>query len=371
MKILHVIPNLKKGGAERLALDICIELQNQGHEVVLVSFKPENEYQFLSELIDYRIIPSKVEFSIKGKNNYSVESLQSFIEEFQPEVIHSHLFESETVLSGISYDSAHYVVHFHDNMPQFKKASIKTFFNKSLFTNYYERKVVLSNYSKRKVSVIAISKDTYNYVQNNLPNEIPKHLLYNAINVKRFINNIHWEERQNRAVMIGSLVPKKGQELAIRTIKELNKKGIDLHIDLLGNGPLRKELEVLAIELGIENFIHFHGNVDTPENFLQNAQFYIHTASYEPFGLVLLEAMAAGCPIVCTNGGGNADLISNEENGFIFSHRIPEEYADKIIEILNSPQLRNRLIENGKLTAQNFDINPYTHNLVQLYKNEL
>ena len=87
--------------------------------------------------------------------------------------------------------------------------------------------------------------------------------------------------------MIGSLVEKKGQAFAIRVIKNLNEKGFSFHLHLLGDGPKRKELETLRTELELTDFIHFQGNVDHPEIFLHKAFVYLHTANYEPLGLVL------------------------------------------------------------------------------------
>lgn len=370
MKILHVIPNLKKGGAERLALDICIELKRQNHEVVLVSFSEENEYQFLSQEINHQVIPSSVQFSIKGKNLYQVSELQNFIDSFQPDVIHSHLFESEAVLSGIQYPSAHYVVHFHDNMPQMRKWQAKTLLNRVLFTNYYERMIIMRKYRERQTSIIAISKDTYHFAQANLPKKTAIHLLFNAINVDRFRNNVDWINREDRAVMIGSLVPKKGQELAIQIISQLKKMGRLFQLDLLGDGVMKRELQTLANELGIKELIHFHGNVDYPENFLSKAKIYMHTAKYEPFGLVLLEAMAAGCPVICSDGIGNRDIINHEENGFILHHRDSQTFAVQIENILTNKTQTEQLISKAIEYSMQFSINQYTKNLLQLYSNK-
>lgn len=368
MKILHVIPNLKKGGAERLALDICIELKRQNHEVVLVSFSEENEYQFLSQEINHQVIPSSIQFSIKGKNRYQVSELQNFIDSFQPDVIHSHLFESEAVLSGIQYPSAHYVVHFHDNMPQMRKWQAKTLLNRVLFTNYYERMIIMRKYRERQTSIIAISKDTYHFAQANLPKKTAIHLLFNAINVDRFRNNVDWINREDRAVMIGSLVPKKGQELAIQIISQLKKMGRLFQLDLLGDGVMKRELQTLANELGIKELIHFHGNVDYPENFLSKAKIYLHTAKYEPFGLVLLEAMAAECPVICSDGIGNRDIITNDVNGIIINHRMYTEYAQQFLEIIENKKLRNKLIFNGFKTTELYRIENYCQKVLEIYE---
>ncbi len=114
MKILQVIPSLNKGGAERLVLNLCKEL-SINNQVTLVTFRSDNEYAYLSKLIDHKVIPSILIPSLSGKAKVEVDVLQSFIDDYQPDVIHSHLFESEMVLSHINIGGAKRIVHFHDN----------------------------------------------------------------------------------------------------------------------------------------------------------------------------------------------------------------------------------------------------------------
>ena len=119
LKILQIIPNLRKGGAERLVLDICNELNNQQTiEVQLVTFSKENEYSFLTKNIDWDIIPSKVIPSITKKATLDITLLQEKIDAFQPDIIHTHLYEAEMVLSQINIGKAKRFSHFHDNIIQ-------------------------------------------------------------------------------------------------------------------------------------------------------------------------------------------------------------------------------------------------------------
>ena len=93
MKILHIIPSLDKGGAERLTLDIVRSLKDIPHvEVALVIFRNQNNYSFLTDEIDFEIIPSFYTPSLKGKGKKDVKDLQDYIDSFKPDIIHSHLF---------------------------------------------------------------------------------------------------------------------------------------------------------------------------------------------------------------------------------------------------------------------------------------
>lgn len=368
MRILHIIPSLNKGGAERLVLNICNELTNHPKvEVMLITFRAENAYQFLTETINWKVIPSRVSPSLSGKMNVNVLKLQKTIEAFNPDIIHSHLFETEIILSQINFSSTKYFVHFHDNMVQFENMTWKTIIAKHLFINYFEKRIVLKSYKKRIVCFIGISQSTFSYLQHVLPTTFQKIFFHNSIDISLF-HPLDKIGNQLRISMIGSLVDKKGQALAIETLSELRKRGIDIHLDLLGEGPDRHKLESLVEEYELNDKIHIHGNVDHPEFILNNSFLYIHTAKYEPFGLVILEAMACGLPVVCTDGKGNRDLIQEGANGFMVWERDPKLLADKIELLINDVEKRKEMGIYARKFSEDFGIEQYVNKLIELYK---
>jgi glycosyltransferase involved in cell wall biosynthesis len=369
-KILFLIPSLAKGGAERLVLDICNEFQKRSDfQVKLITFHSKNEYQFLTSELDYSVVPSSYSPSLKGKTIVKVNELQSEINQFQPDIIHSHLFETEMVLSAISYNNCKYLVHFHDNMKQFKKFKFHSLKSKEALTNYFERKLVLKSYKKKNVSFIAIAKDSLRFIKDNLPKKYKSKLVHNAINLDRFSNSGK-EKDVNKLVIIGSLVDKKGQDLAIDVINELHKRNCKVYLDVLGEGPNRNTLEMKVRDYKLEHYISFHGNMDYPEHFLSNAKIYLHTAIYEPFGLVLIEAMASGLPIVCTDAKGNRDIIVEGENGFLINERSVQKLADKIELLINDPVLYHNITKSSFELSKKYNIINYVDELVKIYKSK-
>jgi len=369
-KILFLIPSLAKGGAERLVLDICIQFQKRsGYQVKLITFHTKNEYQFLTNELDFSVIPSFYIPSLKGKDKIDVSELQAEINQFQPDVIHSHLFETEMVLSAISTTNCKYVVHFHDNMKQFKKLKFHSLKSKEALTNYFERKLVLKSYKNKHVSFIAIAKDSLRFIKDNLPKKYKSKLVHNAINLERFSNSGK-EKEVNRLVIIGSLVDKKGQDLAIDVINELHKRNCKVYLDVLGEGPNRNALEMKVRDCKLEHYISFHGNMDYPEHFLSNAKIYLHTAIYEPFGLVLIEAMASGLPIVCTDAKGNKDIIEEEINGYLVNERSATKLADKIELLINDEKLYAKISKSSFESSKKYNIANYVDKLVGIYKSK-
>ena len=374
MKIIHLIPSLQKGGAERLCLDICNTLNKRAsHQVKLINFHPKNDYPFLTKNIDRSVIASIFTPSLTGKNQIELDALQKAVNSFQPDIIHVHLFESLIVASQLTH-KAHLIVHFHDNMVQFENFSWKTLLSKRKFTNFFEKRLVLRSIKKQKVTFIGISTDAFGYMSEVLPRNASKIKLLNAIDTKRFITTKNKTEaaspdniNASELTMIGSFVEKKGQQLAIKTIEVLKKRKVYVILNLLGDGPKRKELEQLSRNLKVQDLIRFHGNVNYPEEYLWRSSMYLHTAKYEPLGLVILEAMAAGLPVVCTDGRGNRDLMNDGENGFLINSRIPEELADKIQYLLENDAIRKEMGVYAQHFSKSFDIHNYTERLLEVY----
>lgn len=365
-KILHIIPSLNKGGAERIALDMCVELQNQGHEVQIVTLYPSNSYAFLTEGLSYHTVKTRVKLSMLRKNQVDVRELQIVIDTFQPDVIHSHLFEAEINLAFCTISkNCKRILHFHDNMKQMRALSFKTFFNKDLLVNYYERNLVLKNLPLQ-TTAIGVSNDTHTYIRENLPQTVKPQLLHNAIDTKRF-TTVEKKQESNTIVMVGSLVLKKGQSLAIETISELKKRNVSVKLHLIGDGNMKEGLAQLTKRLDIEEEVDFKGLVDYPEKYFQESALYLHTASYEPFGLVLIEAMACGLPVICTDAFGNRDLIQEGENGYLIRERNPKVLADKIQFLLENENERKRMGENARVFAQDFGMEKYVERLLAVY----
>lgn len=370
MKILHIIPNLKKGGAERLVLDICTELsERKGIEVCLVTFSEDNDYEFISQRINHKVIPSKVIPSISGKKIIKTKELEESLFEFQPDVIHSHLWEAEMVSRHISFPSAIWVTHFHSNIPQLSK---NISLSKRAVANRFERQILLRKYRQIRNTFICISGDTRKYATKVLPSSFHNniHLLHNAINYQRF-NLPKLKSTLNgtiKLVSIGSLVEKKNQLLQIRVVDFLLKQNIQVELHILGDGIMRNALEQEITQLNLNALVKLHGKVDDVENILNNCDFFIHTALSEPFGLVLIEAMASGLPVICLNGGGNKDLIVEGKNGFLIEERSPKIFAEKIIHLKDNPDEYSAMSNFAHKFAKQFDIKPYVDNLLKIYQ---
>lgn len=372
MKILHIIPSLRKGGAERLVLNICNELQKRdGVEVKLLVLHPENEYEFISKNIDVKLCSSIVVPSISRKNFADISDFEKIISEFNPQIIHSHLFEAEIVSRWHIINGIKYFTHCHDSMKQFRNFNYKTLLNKELLTNYYEKKRLLKQYVKCDNRFIAISNSTAEYFKKNLPKYLSSNIfkLNNAIDFGLFFKTGISTKDLNQINLIttGSLIDKKNHIFLIEVVKILHEKKYKITLEILGDGNNRKILEERINKYNLKEIVFLRGNVQKVEEYLQKSYIYVHAATHEPFGLVLLEAMASGLPVVCLDGKGNRDIIEQGKNGFMIFEQSPELFAQKITELITNKQLYSEMSLYANEYAKKFDIKEYVDNLIELY----
>lgn len=375
MNIIHIIPSLRKGGAERLVLDICHHLsQLPDVRVKLVLFRKDIEYDLSRKNFDIDIVNVNIKCSVRKKDKIDVGDLQKSFNDFRPNVIHTHLFESELTSSFCYYPDAKWFSHCHDNMIQFRNLKLNNFLSKKTIVNLYEKIILFRNYQRNGgTTFIAISGHTQKYFLKN-QKVFDVLLLKNAINISKFHPNVDSTtaeisvDKEINIINIGSFVSKKNQVFLIDIARELERLGVISRIHFLGDGPLKNSVRNKCLESKLNSKFIFHGNVEDVQKYLWGADIYVHTAKYEPFGLVLLESMAAKTPIISLNGSGNKDIIVDDVNGYLFQEERPEYFATKIIEVCKGKSNRERIIRNASDFVEEYDISKYCQKLIRIYK---
>lgn len=119
----------------------------------------------------------------------------------------------------------------------------------------------------------------------------------------------------------------------------------DLKIEILGSGPGQEEIKQKLESKGLGNKIIFHGTTQNPRAFLENALCYLSTSRWEGMPLSVLEAMAAGVPVVATNVLGNTDAVAHEETGLLYELDKPEQAADHISRLRRDEKLWLKMSE--------------------------
>lgn len=155
-------------------------------------------------------------------------------------------------------------------------------------------------------------------------------------------------------IQVGHLIESKRFDMTIRAFSALKPKFPQLTLTIVGQGHLRESLQNLCRELGVVDSVAFTGPIPNEEVFSRmcRASYFVMASHPEGFGIVYLEAMAAGCITVGTEGQGIADIIESGENGFLVPPDDPGKIAEILENCLKNPDTAAKIAANGQQTAQ-------------------
>ncbi len=192
---------------------------------------------------------------------------------------------------------------------------------------------------------------------------IPEHLLMvinNGIDIYRFRpSDDRAIYKQNllqiaphRPVIgtVASLSPRKAQRVLLKAVPRVLEVNPAALFILAGEGPARPELEMLSRQLGIQEHVRFLGlRRDIPE-LMRSFDVFVLTSDYEPFGNVIVEAMATGLPVVSTAVDGTPELIT-ADTGILVPAQDDQAVADALLSLLTDPDRRQRMGACGRQRA--------------------
>lgn len=178
---------------------------------------------------------------------------------------------------------------------------------------------------------------------------------------------------------VGRLIDLKGTIYLIEAMPEILKKIPDVLLIIIGAGPESQKLEQRISELGVQEQVIMAGLIER-----DRLPLYYHAADVfvlpsldldgrtEGLGVVLLEAMAVGCPVIGSNVGGIPDIIADGENGFLVPSRDSLILAEKIIEIVSNRSLADKFRYNGKISIkEKFSWDIIVQNFFSIYKDTI
>lgn len=153
---------------------------------------------------------------------------------------------------------------------------------------------------------------------------------------------------------VGELSKRKNHEVVLRAIAGLNRK--DIHYVICGKGILEDKLRLTAKELGIEKQLHLLGFRTDAKEWLQTADIFAFPSYQEGLPVALMEAMAAGLPVVCSRIRGNEDLVVDGQGGYLCNPSSVEEFSKYIEQLVKQPQLQKKMGEYNQKRVEQFDI---------------
>lgn len=170
-------------------------------------------------------------------------------------------------------------------------------------------------------------------------------------------------------ISVGRLAPEKNWDTLLRAFAKVSAQHLDLRLVLIGDGPARDSLQALASELGIAERVTFTGGLPFDEipRYLKAADLFGFASVTETQGLVTIEAMAAGLPIVAVDGSGTRDIVEQGKEGYLVDND-PDALAKGIDNMLSDPHRMKRFSNHALKKAKTFDVQALGKQLVDVYE---
>lgn len=226
-------------------------------------------------------------------------------------------------------------------------------------------KKVKKSFKNIKYLVVMTDKARENYKKwlngNNTYTEVIK--ISNAVNS----TNKKATLDSNQIISVGRLEDVKDFETLIRVFSMCLEKNNNLRLEIVGDGSKKEELINLCKNLNILDYVHFTGKLDSQqvETEMLKSSLFVLTSKSESFSLVLVEASALGIPCISFDiDVGPREIITDSENGFIIKYRNEELMKDKILEVMDNSDIRNKIGNNAKINAERY----YIENVVNEWK---
>jgi glycosyltransferase involved in cell wall biosynthesis len=170
-------------------------------------------------------------------------------------------------------------------------------------------------------------------------------------------------------ISVGRLAPEKNWDTLLRAFAKVCVEQPGVRLVLIGDGPARQSLETLAGELGITNHVTFTGALPFEEipRYLKAADAFTFASVTETQGLVTIEAMAAGLPVVAVEGPGTRDIVEHGKQGLLVEND-PEALASGLTTLLADSRQMKRFSNQALKKAKTFDVNALGKQLLNVYE---
>ena len=192
---------------------------------------------------------------------------------------------------------------------------------------------------------------------------------FKKTNSTQFLKKYGIPKKSKKILFVGRLHNEKNISLLINAMPKIIERVKDTHLCIVGSGKLSEHLEKEADILGIKSNVTFLGKI--PEEDIPLAynccDFFALPSLAELEGIVVLEAMACGKPILVAKSRASAARFFVQENGFLFSPHSPNDFADKAIKLLENEPMRKNMALKSLEQVQDYDINKSVEMLEKVY----
>jgi len=378
VKVVQVVPEFPPplvGGGGYHVYNLTKELVKRGVDVTVFTLNIGKTFLFKGIKVETHFGKAKV-FRVPAsyipKTMYSIApKLTSLLLKEKPDIIHAHgyqVFTSDAALVASKIKKTPLVLTLHGFPRGFNKLTHKAYFDligKETLKSA-EKIISVSRIVAQEFKAIGVPEEKIATVPNGVDLGEYKQLPVGDLFRKRF----DIKENEKVVLTIGRLEKIKGFQYLIKALPSIMEEIGSTKLVIAGpDFDYGAKLKELVEEIKVKDHVIFYGMINGKEKFeaFSAADIVAVPSLYEGFGMLLLEAMAAGKPVVATNTGAATELIQNGKNGMLVNLGDVEDLAGKVIKLLSDNQLMSLISQESRKTVEAFSWEKISEHIHKLY----
>lgn len=357
MRVMQVIYSFGVGGSEIVACNIALNMGTDiEHGIAALEFDGP-----LRQVLDDKGVNTWVVNRQSGERMGPMFRLWKAMRAFKPDVVHTHhLYELIYAWPGALFTGARIIHTEHE-------------FYSLMKPNASFRLRLLSLFCR---AVTGVNVETAAFLKEKVG--IPSRKVYtvvNGINLERFGRcrpdraSLGLNENDLIVGIIARLSQVKDHPMLLRAFRMVAEKLPQARLLIIGDGPIRQQLEQLAGEFGLGKMVRFLGTRSDIPELLSCMDIVVLSSKEEGLPLSILEAMAAAKPVVATDVGGVSTVVRPGETGLLVPAGDNEAMASALLSLLETPEKASQMGRNGRrLIEQNYDLEKTLSEYISLYE---
>lgn len=351
--------------------------ERKGHEAYVFAPRVEDYVDQEKNVFRYRSVnlTSKVKYPLPIPLSFRVKKI---ITEFNPDIVHIHhpfLLSSVAIMYGkrlgipkiltlhTQYEQyAHYVSPIPERLTQeaIKMIIHNLSYKIDCITTPSEsmRELIRSYGVKNRIEIIPNAIHLISFKEDDV---------FKRTEIKKKYN---LKEDDKIILFVGRVASEKSIDKIIKTLAIIKKRDISkVKLLIIGDGPAMDELKQLARTLKIEKDVIFAGTVSYEEirHYYKMAYVFTIASTTETFGIVTIEALASGVPVLAVKAPGAVDILTDGVDGLLVDNDV-EKFANALEKIIREPELREKLSRGALKTSEKYSIDTISERMLNLYR---
>lgn len=357
MRVLFVDSGRSWRGGQYQVLNLGIELSKRGHEILLVCQRKSplqlkwREHGLPGEAIRIRgDVDLKAWFRLTG-----------IVRAFEPSIVHAHTGHAHAIALAASF------LHDVNALVVTRRVARpikRSFFNRMKYSRFVTQFVAISSFVAGTLAEAGVSATRITVIPSSV--RIEKSETEGSHVGKR--SEFGLSEEDFVVLNVGSLSRQKRQERILEVAAIVSSKTPKVRFVVAGEGRLRARLERRATELGVEHVVRFLGFREDVPQLMHLADAFIFPSEPEGLGTSVLEAMAAGLPVVACRSGGVSEIVEDGVTGFLVEPEDVSLMAKSVVRLAREPELASQLGARAMVVAQNYSFERSCESHERLYK---